>query len=152
MPVDYQHEHLPPADPNGLTGADKQRGLRKGRKLTTLVVEDSVSMRKLIGFTLKQAGHDVIEEANGQAALARLEGVKIDLVITDLNMPVMDGIGLIRAIRSRWTSRFTPVLMLTTESQEEKKREGQAAGASGWIVKPFKPEHLLRTIDKLVPP
>jgi two-component system chemotaxis response regulator CheY len=72
-------------------------------------------------------------------------------VITDLNMPVMDGISLIRGIRSRSKSRFTPVLMLTTESQEQKKREGQAAGASGWIVKPFRPEHLLKTIENLVP-
>jgi len=119
--------------------------------MTTLVVDDSVSMRKLIKFTLKQAGHEVIEEANGQEALARLDGSKVDLVITDLNMPVMDGISLIRAIRTRPTSRFTPVLMLTTESQEGKKREGQAAGATGWIVKPFNPEYLLKTIDKVVP-
>ena len=149
MPFD--HDNPPLAGLNGPAGDDEARMPRKGRKLTTLVVEDSVSMRKLIGFTLKQAGHEVIEEPNGQAALSRLEGVKVDLVITDLNMPVMDGISLIRAIRSRWTSRFTPVLMLTTESQDEKKREGQTAGASGWIVKPFRPEHLLKTIEKLVP-
>ncbi len=118
--------------------------------MTTLVVDDSVSMRKLVSFTLKQAGHQVIEGANGQEALTVLDTTKVDLVIADLNMPVMDGISLIRAIRGSWKSRFTPVLMLTTESQEAKKREGQAAGASGWIVKPFKPDHLLQTIEKLV--
>lgn len=118
--------------------------------MTTLVVDDSVSMRKLVSFTLKQAGHQVIEGANGQEALTVLDTTKVDLVIADLNMPVMDGISLIRAIRSSWKSRFTPVLMLTTESQETKKREGQAAGASGWIVKPFKPDHLLKTIETLV--
>lgn len=149
--LDRSYEEPLRGGPNGSAGAHARGSARRGRKLTTLVVEDSVSMRKLIGFTLKQAGHDVIEEANGQDALTRLEGLKVDLVITDLNMPVMDGISLIRAIRSRSKSRFTPVLILTTESQEQKKREGQAAGASGWIVKPFKPEHLLKIIENLVP-
>ena len=119
--------------------------------MITLVVEDSVSMRKLIKFTLEHAGHQVIEEANGKDGLARLDNSKIDLVITDLNMPEMDGISLIRAIRTRPKLRFTPVLMRTTESQETKKRDGQAAGATGWIVKPFNPEHLLKTIEKFAP-
>ncbi len=119
--------------------------------MITLVVEDSVSMRKLIKFTLEHAGHQVIEESNGRDGLARLDGSNVDLVITDLNMPEMDGISLIRAIRNRPRFRFTPVLMLTTESQEAKKRDGQAAGATGWIVKPFNPEHLLKTIEKLGP-
>ncbi len=108
-------------------------------------------MRKLIKFTLEHAGHQVIEESNGRDGLARLDGSNVDLVITDLNMPEMDGISLIRAIRNRPRFRFTPVLMLTTESQEAKKRDGQAAGATGWIVKPFNPEHLLKTIEKLGP-
>lgn len=133
-----------------LVRVDERRQERGTRKLTTLVVDDSVSMRKLISFTLKQAGYEVIEEANGQEALARMDGSRVDLVITDLNMPVMDGISFIRAVRSRWKSRFTPILMLTTESQESKKREGQAAGATGWIVKPFRPDHLLKTIETLV--
>ena len=119
--------------------------------MITLIVDDSVSMRKLIKFTLEHAGHQVLEEANGRDGLARLDNAKVDLVITDLNMPVMDGINLIRAIRSRPQMRFTPVLMLTTESQEAKKRDGQAAGATGWIVKPFNPEHLLKTVEKLGP-
>jgi two-component system chemotaxis response regulator CheY len=119
--------------------------------MTTLIVDDSASMRQLVSFTLRQAGHEVIEGANGQEALGKLNGSKVDLVVTDLNMPVMDGIGFIKAIRSRPESRFTPVLMLTTESQEAKKREGQAAGATGWIVKPFNPEQLLKTVARVMP-
>jgi two-component system chemotaxis response regulator CheY len=119
--------------------------------MTTLIVDDSASMRQLVGFTLRQAGHEVVEGANGQEALGKLNGSKVDLVVTDLNMPVMDGIGLIKALRDRPESRFTPILMLTTESQEVKKREGQAAGATGWIVKPFNPEQLLRTIARVAP-
>jgi two-component system chemotaxis response regulator CheY len=119
--------------------------------MTTLVVDDSASMRQLLSFTLKQAGHEVIEGANGQEALTKLNGHKVGLVITDLNMPVMDGISLIKNLRSRPETRFTPVLMLTTESQETKKREGQAAGATGWIVKPFNPDVLLKTVTRVLP-
>lgn len=119
--------------------------------MTTLVVDDSISMRQLVSFTLRQAGHEVIEGANGQEALAKLNGSKVNLVVTDLNMPVMDGISLIKALRSRPESRFTPILTLTTESQETRKREAQAAGASGWITKPFNPDQLLKTILKVTP-
>lgn len=119
--------------------------------MTTLVVDDSASMRQLVSFTLKQAGHEVVEGANGQEALGKLNGSKVDLVVTDLNMPVMDGISFIKALRDRPESRFTPILMLTTESQEAKKREGQAAGATGWIVKPFNPEQFLRTVTRVAP-
>ena len=119
--------------------------------MKTLVVDDSASMRQLVSFTLQQAGHEVIEGANGQEALAKLNGQNVGLVVTDLNMPVMDGISLIKVIRGRENMRFTPVLMLTTETQEAKKREGQAAGATGWIVKPFNPEQLLKTVARVLP-
>lgn len=118
--------------------------------MKALVVDDSTSMRELVSFTLEQAGHEVIEGVNGQEALAKLNGSKVDLVVTDLNMPVMDGISFIKALRGRPESRFTPILMLTTESQEAKKREGQVAGATGWIMKPFNPDELLQTVTRVV--
>ena len=101
---------------------------------TALIVDDSVSIRQMVAFTLTQAGFDVLEGANGQEALAALDGRRVDLVITDLNMPVMDGLTFIRQLRGRPATRFTPVLMLTTESQLSKKQEGKTAGATGWIV------------------
>lgn len=118
---------------------------------TALIVDDSVSMRQMVSFTLKQAGFTVIEGCNGQDALERAEGQGVSLVITDLNMPVMDGITFIKALRTKPSYRFTPVLMLTTESQEAKKKEAKAAGATGWIVKPFNPEQLLAVIAKVLP-
>ena len=116
-----------------------------------LVVDDSVSMRQMVSFTLKGAGFTVIEGGNGQEALDKLTGDKIDLIITDLNMPVMDGLTFIRNARSKPGLKFTPILMLTTESGENKKAEGKAAGATGWIVKPFQPEQLLRVVQKVLP-
>lgn len=118
---------------------------------TVLVVDDSVSMRQMVTFTLKEAGFAVLEGGNGQEGLQRLDGKRVDLIITDLNMPVMDGIAFIRQIRSRPQHKFTPVLMLTTESQEAKKQEGKIAGATGWIVKPFNPQQLLQVIIKVLP-
>lgn len=115
-----------------------------------LVVDDSTSMRQMVAFTMKEAGFDVIEGSNGQDALSRVEGRSVNLVITDLNMPVMDGMTLIRQLRSKAEFKFTPILMLTTESQQEKKLEGKAAGATGWIVKPFNPEQLLQVVGKVV--
>jgi two-component system chemotaxis response regulator CheY len=118
---------------------------------TALIVDDSVSMRQMVSFTLQQSGFAVLEGGNGKEALTTLGGAKVDIVITDLNMPEMDGITFIRELRTRPNAKFTPVLMLTTESQDSKKAEGKAAGATGWIVKPFNPEKLLAVVGKLVP-
>ena len=119
---------------------------------TVLVVDDSVSMRQMVTFTLKGAGFDVVEAGDGQEAVDKLNGgAKPHLVITDLNMPNMDGISLIKAIRGMAPHKFTPVLMLTTESADDKKKEGQSAGATGWIVKPFNPDQMLATINKVLP-
>lgn len=117
---------------------------------TFLIVDDSASMRRLVSFAVKDAGYDVVTAENGKDALAKAGGAKFDLVITDLNMPEMDGITLIKQLRAMPKHKFTPVIMLTTESQEEKKQEGKAAGASGWIVKPFSPEQLHEVIKKFV--
>jgi two-component system chemotaxis response regulator CheY len=104
----------------------------------------------MVSFTMKEAGFDVIEGSNGQEALERVRGKTVNLVITDLNMPVMDGMSMIRTLRTMPSFKFTPILMLTTESQQEKKSEGKAAGATGWIVKPFNPEQLLQVVGKVV--
>ncbi len=117
---------------------------------TVLVVDDSTSMRQMVSFTMKEAGFEVIEGANGEEALSKVQGKAVNLVITDLNMPVMDGMTLIRQLRTKPEFKFTPILMLTTESQEAKKQEGKAAGATGWIVKPFNPEQLLQVVAKVV--
>ena len=121
---------------------------------TALIVDDSTSMRQMVSFTLKGAGFQVIEGGNGQDALDKLGAVaggKVDLIITDLNMPVMDGLTFIQRVRANPTCRFTPILMLTTESADGRKAEGKAAGATGWIVKPFHPDQLLAVIGKVVP-
>ena len=118
---------------------------------TALIVDDSVTIRQMVSFTLKQAGFTVVEAVDGQDALDRLESQRPDLVITDLNMPRVDGINFIRRLRGRPATRHTPVLMLTTESQESKRQEGRAAGATGWIVKPFHPDKLLQVIGKVLP-
>ena len=117
---------------------------------TFLIVDDSASMRQLVAFAVKDAGYDVVTAENGKDALAKVGGSKFDMVITDLNMPEMDGIAFIKQLRSMSNYKFTPVLMLTTESQEVKKQEGKAAGASGWIVKPFSPQLLHEVIKKFV--
>lgn len=108
-------------------------------------------MRQMVAYTLKQAGFGVVEGVNGQDGLSRLDAQRVDLIVTDLNMPVMDGITFIRQVRSRPGMKGVPVLMLTTESQDSKKQEGKAAGATGWIVKPFHPEKLLATIARVLP-
>ena len=117
---------------------------------TILIVDDSASMRQLVTFALKDAGYDVIAAVDGKDALSKLNGAKVEMVVTDLNMPNMDGIELIRELRTKQACKFTPVVMLTTESQDSKKKEGRAAGASGWIVKPFTPEKLIGVIKKFV--
>lgn len=116
-----------------------------------LVVDDSVSMRQMVGFTLRQGGFEVVEAEHGEDALKKLQGASIDLILTDLNMPVMDGITLIQNIRKDPAHKSKPILMLTTEGLASKKQEGRAAGATGWIVKPFDPEKLLQTVAKVLP-
>lgn len=119
---------------------------------TILIVDDSASLRQVVGIALKGAGYEIIEGCDGQDALNKLGGKKIHLVISDVNMPNMDGISFVKALKQLPNYKFTPVIMLTTESQDEKKREGQAAGAKAWVVKPFKPETLLGAVQKLVLP
>jgi two-component system, chemotaxis family, chemotaxis protein CheY len=115
-----------------------------------MTVDDSASVRQMVAFTLKQAGYSVVEAVNGQDALTKLGGHAVNMVITDLNMPVLDGIGLIRAVRTSSAHKFIPIVMLTTESQSEKKQEGKQAGATGWIIKPFKPDQLLAVVKKVL--
>ncbi len=117
---------------------------------TFLVVDDSASMRQLIMFAMQDAGYDVLPAENGKDALDKLSSTKVDMVITDLNMPDMDGIELITHLRGLPAYKFVPIIMLTTEAQEEKKRQGKAAGASGWIVKPFTSEQLLNVVRKFL--
>ncbi|GAB6058201.1 response regulator [Desulfonatronum parangueonense] len=114
-----------------------------------MTVDDSSSVRQMVGFTLKDAGYEVIEAVDGKDALSKLSGT-VDMIITDLNMPNMDGIELIRQVRALPAYKFVPIVMLTTESQAEKKQVGKDAGATGWIVKPFKPEQLLAVVKKVV--
>jgi len=115
-----------------------------------LAVDDSASMRQMVSFTLKGAGHDVTEAVDGVDALNKAKSGKFDLVLTDVNMPNKDGITLIKDLRALPPYKFTPMLMLTTESGSDKKMQGKAAGATGWIVKPFNPEQLLKTIKKVL--
>ncbi len=119
-----------------------------GKKIMT--VDDSASIRQMVTFTLKGAGYEVIEAVDGRDALTKMKGASINMLITDLNMPNLDGIGLIRETRAMPAYKFIPIIMLTTESQETKKLEGKAAGATGWIVKPFKPEQLLAVVKKVL--
>ncbi|HMU28439.1 MAG: response regulator [Nitrospira sp.] len=119
---------------------------------TVLVVDDSPTMRQMVAFTLTNAGYQVVEAGNGKEAVGKVNGgAKPDLVVTDLNMPEMDGITLIKEIRKMPALKFTPILMLTTEASDDKKKAGQAAGATGWIVKPFNPEQMMAVIKKVLP-
>ena len=115
-----------------------------------MTADDSASIRQMVTFTLKQNGYDVVEAVDGKDALTKLSSQKVDMLITDLNMPNMDGLGLIRGVRAGILNKFIPIIMLTTESQDSKKGEGKAAGATGWIVKPFKPEQLIAVIRKVL--
>ena len=114
-----------------------------------LAVDDSASMRQMVSFTLKKSGYDVTEAKDGQEALDIAKTSNFDVVITDVNMPVMDGLTLVKNLRTLPKFKFTPILMLTTESGIDKKTEGKAAGATGWIVKPFNPDQLLAVIKKV---
>jgi len=115
-----------------------------------LAVDDSASMRQMVAFTLKSAGFDVAEAEDGQMALELARTEKFKLVLADVNMPRMDGITLVRNLRTLAEYKFTPLLMLTTESTPEKKMEGKAAGATGWLVKPFNPEQLVATVQRVL--
>lgn len=119
---------------------------------TILIVDDSASVRSVVGIALRGAGYDVLEGCDGRDALARLTGQKVHLIISDVNMPNMDGITFLKTVKAMPAYRFTPVIMLTTENQEAKKREGQLAGAKAWVVKPFQPPTLLSAVEKLVLP
>jgi len=115
-----------------------------------LAVDDSPSMRDMVRIALTGAGFDVTQAADGQEALHLARQSSFDLVLSDVNMPVMDGIALIRALRAEAAYRHTPILMLTTESSVDRKREGKAAGATGWIVKPFDPAQLIATMHRVL--
>jgi len=115
-----------------------------------LAVDDSTTMRQMVSFTLTNAGHEVLEAQNGDEAIKLAKSNKFDLIITDVNMPGMNGIELVRALRAMPECKFTPVLMLTTEGGADMKQQGKAAGATGWIVKPFNPEVLLSTLKKVL--
>ena len=117
---------------------------------TILLIDDANSIRKVIGITLTKAGYDVLEAGDGQEALALLDGRKIHLIISDVNMPVMDGIAFLKQIKQLAAYKFTPIIMLTTESSRAKKQEGQQAGAWTWVVKPFQPPILLDAIAKMI--
>ena len=115
-----------------------------------MTVDDSASVRQMVSFTLKDAGYDVVEAVDGVDALEKLGDAPVDMVIADINMPNIDGIELVRKVREDPNSKFTPIILLTTESKMDKKEEGKAAGATGWIVKPFKPEPLVSTVKKVI--
>ena len=119
---------------------------------TVLVIDDSPTMRQMVAFTLANAGFQVVEAGSGQEALAQL-GVHPQpaLVVTDLNMPGMDGLTLIRELRKLPALKFVPILILTTESSADKKTEGRSAGATGWIVKPFNPDQFMKVVQKVLP-
>ncbi|HET7794477.1 MAG TPA: response regulator [Rhizobacter sp.] len=115
-----------------------------------LAVDDSASMRQMVAFTLKSAGYNVVEAVDGQDAWEKANGKTFDLVLTDQNMPRMDGIGLTRKLRETPSFKNTPILVLTTESSDQMKQAGRAAGATGWLVKPFDPSKLVEVIRKVI--
>jgi two-component system, chemotaxis family, chemotaxis protein CheY len=115
-----------------------------------LAVDDSASMRKMVSFTLKSAGYEVVEAVDGEDAFDKARGRNFDLVLTDQNMPRLDGIGLTRKLRDTARFKAVPILILTTESSDQMKQAGRAAGATGWMVKPFDPAKLIEVIRKVV--
>lgn len=117
---------------------------------TILIVDDSPSLRQVVEETLAAAGYGVVAAEDGCDAVAKLDGRRIHLIISDVNMPNMDGIAFLKAVKRHPDYRFTPVIMLTTEGGEGKKLEGQAAGAKAWLVKPFHPQQLVGTVSRLV--
>ena len=119
---------------------------------TVMIVDDSASLRQVVSIALKGAGYTVLEGKDGLDALSKLKGQKVHLIISDVNMPRMDGITFVRETKKLPAYKFTPIIMLTTESQESKKQEGQAAGAKAWVVKPFQPAQMLAAVSKLILP
>lgn len=119
---------------------------------TVMVVDDSGSVRQVVGILLRGAGYEVLEAADGREALARLDGRKLHLIISDVNMPHLDGIELVQRVKALPAYRFTPIIMLTTETDTAKKLAGQQAGAKAWVVKPFQPPQLLAAVSKLILP
>ena len=119
---------------------------------TVLIVDDSASLRTVLKLALEGAGYDVLAAGDGEDALAKLEGVRPNLIVCDVNMPKMDGITFLSRVKANPKTRFTPVIMLTTEGQADKKEQGRAAGAKAWIVKPFNPPVLLDAVSKLIQP
>jgi two-component system chemotaxis response regulator CheY len=119
---------------------------------TILIVDDSASLRQVVSITLKGAGYSVIEACDGRDALTKLNGQKIHLIISDVNMPNMDGITFVTEAKKLPAYKFTPIIMLTTEAGETKKQAGQAAGARAWVIKPFQPAQMLAAVSKLILP
>ena len=119
---------------------------------TILIVDDSGAMRQVVKLALVRAGYEVLEASHGKDALKQLDGRKVNLVISDVNMPEMDGITFLKEMKKLPAYKFTPFIMLTTEGDESKKREGQAAGARAWIVKPFQTDRLLDAVSKVIAP
>jgi two-component system chemotaxis response regulator CheY len=117
---------------------------------TIMTVDDSPSIRQMVRFTLSEAGYAVVEATDGVDALTKMRDQPVHMVLADLNMPRMDGITLIKEVRAMPQYKFIPLIMLTTESQADKKQAGKAAGATGWIVKPFRPEQLLTVVKKVL--
>ena len=115
-----------------------------------LIVDDSVTMRQMVRMTLSRTGHEVVEAVDGAKGLAKASSESFDLVLSDINMPIMNGLDLVRSLRKLPKYKFTPIVLVTTESQAQKKQEGKAAGATGWIVKPFEPEQLLAVVNKVL--
>jgi two-component system chemotaxis response regulator CheY len=120
---------------------------------TIMIVDDSASLRAVVAASLRQAGYDVLEGHDGKDALTKLQTAgKVHLIVTDLNMPNLDGLGLVKELKQHANHKFTPIIMLTTEGQEDKKKAGQAAGVKAWVVKPFQPDQLLAAVAKLALP
>ena len=119
---------------------------------TIMIVDDSASLRQVVNIALTGGGYEVIEASDGKDALSKLNGVRIHLIVSDVNMPNMDGITFLKELKKLPAYKFTPVIMLTTESQAEKKAEGQAAGAKAWVTKPFQPQTMLAAVSKLIMP
>jgi two-component system chemotaxis response regulator CheY len=119
---------------------------------TVMVIDDSATLRMVVSDTLKNSGYETIEANDGREALQKLTGQRVHLIVCDVHMPNMDGITFVKELKEMPRYKFTPVLMLTTESQERKKQEGKDVGVKAWIIKPFKPEQILSAVEKLILP
>ena len=119
---------------------------------TVMIIDDSPSIREVVGIALRGAGYKMLEACDGRDALDKLDGIKVHLIICDVNMPIMDGITFVKEVKKLPDHKFTPIIMLTTESHEARKQEGQMAGAKAWVVKPFRPAQMLNAVSKLILP